>query len=44
MKPSGTDPCPGWTWCRPCVGHAVGLAGLAHEVLTWIATGAEDPS
>lgn len=33
MRPSGTDPCPGWLWCRPCVGHAVGLAGLATEVL-----------
>jgi len=39
MKPSDTDPCPRWTWCRTCIGHAVDLASLSTEVLTWIATG-----
>lgn len=31
--------CPEWRWCHMCVGHAVGIAGLSTEVLTWIATG-----
>lgn len=43
LKPTGTDPRPAWRWCRVCVGHAVAIAGLDHQVLTWIATGREEP-
>ncbi|HYS41151.1 MAG TPA: hypothetical protein VEO01_36515 [Pseudonocardiaceae bacterium] len=43
LKPTGTDPRPAWRWCRSCIGHAVAIAGLDQEVLTWIATGTEKP-
>lgn len=38
MMPSWAELCPGWSWCRSCVGHAVAIAGLPTEVLTWIVT------
>lgn len=26
-----------WEWCRPCIGHAVALAGIQREVLAGVA-------
>lgn len=33
LNPSETDPRPTWSWCRPCLGHAVTVLGMQREVL-----------
>ena len=39
LAPSVTDPRPTWSWCRPCIGHAVDVHGMQHAVLAEIAGG-----
>ena len=37
LEPSDTDPRPAWTWCRPCIGHAVVSTGMARASLLAVA-------
>lgn len=41
LEPNPLDPRPTWTWCRPCVGHAVTSLGLVRASLLAVARTAE---